>query len=463
MAATPPGRKVDVLGETETPGTSHTPKRTLTVLKLVVLAFASVAGGPFGLEESVSAAGPLYTVIGLCTVPWFWSVPMALMTAELSGMMPENGGHILWVDRAFGSFWSYQNSYWSLFCSIFEGGLYPVIFMDYIETLLDVEFTSRTRLVIGMLVILATCAINVCGMDTVASASVLFTVASLGPFLLMLMLGVPKADFTAAGSVLHRPVNWSNFITILLWNTAGYDLLGACAGEVKDPARTFPIALGYTMLLTVSLDIGVVFVSTGFMRDYESWEDGTFMEIAGLLGGNLLQAVFTIGAAISMVGFLCTLLCTCSRITYGMALVGTCPRIFATTHTTYGTPWVAMLANAACMALITFLPFTELAEVEMWFYCITTVLKFLALAKLRIVEPQANRPYRIPVSDRFMPFFVIVPCLCCVVSVVFSSTRTHLIGLIGVIIGLSAYQFSLQIKGAAKDVPMIDLNVLADI
>jgi hypothetical protein len=35
-------------------------------------------------------------------------------------------GHILWVDRAFGPFWSYLNGYWSLYFSIFEVGLYKL-------------------------------------------------------------------------------------------------------------------------------------------------------------------------------------------------------------------------------------------------------------------------------------------------------------------------------------------------
>jgi amino acid transporter len=66
------------------------------------------------------------------------SVPNALMTAELACMMPENGGHILWVDRAFGPFWSFINSYATLFSLVFEGGLYPVMFMDYVGQLMGV-------------------------------------------------------------------------------------------------------------------------------------------------------------------------------------------------------------------------------------------------------------------------------------------------------------------------------------
>jgi len=50
-------------------------KRTLNITKLVLIAFASVAGGPYGFEDSIGAAGrvvpapnpPLLTVRSYCT------------------------------------------------------------------------------------------------------------------------------------------------------------------------------------------------------------------------------------------------------------------------------------------------------------------------------------------------------------------------------------------------------------
>lgn len=55
------------------------------------------AGGPFGIEEAVGAAGPLPVFISLFVLGFFWALPQALMTAELSTIYPENGGYIVWV------------------------------------------------------------------------------------------------------------------------------------------------------------------------------------------------------------------------------------------------------------------------------------------------------------------------------------------------------------------------------
>jgi hypothetical protein len=45
-----------------------------------------------------SSPGPLVSIIGLLAVPFIWSIPQAIMSAELSLMMSENGGNIVWSD-----------------------------------------------------------------------------------------------------------------------------------------------------------------------------------------------------------------------------------------------------------------------------------------------------------------------------------------------------------------------------
>jgi len=44
----------------------------------------------------VGTAGPAITLIGLLLLPIVYALPQALMTAELSSMMDENGGYVLW-------------------------------------------------------------------------------------------------------------------------------------------------------------------------------------------------------------------------------------------------------------------------------------------------------------------------------------------------------------------------------
>lgn len=89
--------------------------RTLGVLSVLSLIFFNVSGGPLGSEGIISAVGPICGLASLVAFVLFFSVPQALMTAELSTALPDNGGYSLWVKAAFGDFWAVQESYWSWF------------------------------------------------------------------------------------------------------------------------------------------------------------------------------------------------------------------------------------------------------------------------------------------------------------------------------------------------------------
>lgn len=60
------------------------------------------------LQDAVSAGGPLLAILGFMILPLVWSVPEALITAELATTFPENSGYVAWVTAAFGPFWGFQ-------------------------------------------------------------------------------------------------------------------------------------------------------------------------------------------------------------------------------------------------------------------------------------------------------------------------------------------------------------------
>ena len=67
--------------------------------------FSYCTGGPFGLEDMVTTSGPGMTLIYLLIIPFFWSIPVSLVSAELTTAMPVEGGFYRWSRAAFGNFW----------------------------------------------------------------------------------------------------------------------------------------------------------------------------------------------------------------------------------------------------------------------------------------------------------------------------------------------------------------------
>jgi hypothetical protein len=85
------------------PSEHHFSSASLGTLPLTVIIFYTVSGGPFGIEEAVRSAGAFYSILGFALMPFVYSLPESLMTAELGSTYPEASGGVAWVEEAFGS------------------------------------------------------------------------------------------------------------------------------------------------------------------------------------------------------------------------------------------------------------------------------------------------------------------------------------------------------------------------
>src|SRR5712692_8103221 len=111
-------------------------RRPVTLLPLVMAMFCAVSGGPYGLEKLIQSSGPGMALLLLVITPLIWSVPAALMAAELSSALPEEGGYYVWVKKALGPFWAFQAGWWSWTNSFVDVAIYPVLFVGYLSPLL---------------------------------------------------------------------------------------------------------------------------------------------------------------------------------------------------------------------------------------------------------------------------------------------------------------------------------------
>src|ERR1043165_6318636 len=168
-------------------------RRDLHLPALIALTFFCVAGGAYGLEDAVGAGGAAAALGGILILPWLWSFPTALMTAELSAAMPEDGGYVVWVERAFGRFWGLQEGWVSWVCSFADNALYPVMFVDYLSYLRG-DIPPAERWAIGALLVAVTTWLNIRGPRLVGASLLVFTVIVLAPFAAMVVLGAPHVD-----------------------------------------------------------------------------------------------------------------------------------------------------------------------------------------------------------------------------------------------------------------------------
>ena len=120
------------------------PKPTgLRLLPLVAATYFMVSGGPYGLEDIIGKAGYGRALLLLAIVPLLWSLPTALMVGELASAIPDEGGFYVWVRRALGRFWGFQEAWLSLAASVFDMAIYPTTFSLYLSHRVFPELTAR--------------------------------------------------------------------------------------------------------------------------------------------------------------------------------------------------------------------------------------------------------------------------------------------------------------------------------
>lgn len=430
-------------------------RRELNFSSLVALTFFCVAGGAYGLEDAVGAAGPLIVLLGILILPWLWSFPTALMTAELSTAMPEDGGYVVWVNRAFGKFWGFQEGWLSWLCSFADNALYPVMFVDYLAYLSG-DMGPVERWLIGVALVGMTTWLNVCGIRLVGFASALFTLAVLAPFIVMVIAGAPQVQ-PANWLARTGTIDWALLLSILLWNTSGWDNAGCCAAEVREPARVYPCAMIATVLLVTLVYLLPLAVGAGVATDWTQWKEGYLPKIAMQIGGPSLGGWLTFAALISAAGMLNALLCTSARVPYAMAARGMLPRALCRLHPQYATPWVAILVNSIGISLLIPFSFQDLIQIDMFLYAAALILEFAALVWLRIKAPDLPRPFRVPFGTPGIIALSVAPVALCLASIALSNDATKYVGLGAIATGLLFYRWQVKPSVATEIEPAVTL------
>src|ERR1700680_1748901 len=95
-------------------------KKKLGLIPLVAATFFMVSSGPYGIEGLVQQSGDARAIGILLVIPLIWALPTGLMVGELAAAIPAEGGFYVWVRRALGDFWGFQEAWLSLSASVFE-------------------------------------------------------------------------------------------------------------------------------------------------------------------------------------------------------------------------------------------------------------------------------------------------------------------------------------------------------
>ena len=405
-------------------------------MPLIFIIYYEVSGGPFGMEDTVRAAGPLLALIGFLVFPLVWSVPEALITAEMATMFPENSGYVVWVSSALGPYWGFQQGWMKWLSGVIDNALYPVLFLDYLKSDIPSLASGFPRIGAAWGLTIFLTYLNYLGLTIVGWVAIVIGVFTLLPFVAMGFIAIPHLKPSRWLVVDLKNVEWSLYLNTLFWNLHYWDSVSTIVGEVDNPKKTLPKSLFYAMILIVLSYFFPLLIGTGAVPLNRSlWTDGYFSDVAKIIGGAWLSYWLQAGAAMSNMGMFIAEMSSDSFQLLGMAERGMLPQCFSM-RSRHGTPIIGILFSASGVILLSWLRFDEIIAVENFLYCLGVILEFIAFILLRIRRPNASRPYKIPGGTVGAILLCIPPTITIGFQLGLSSVKIAGISFIAVFVGL---------------------------
>ena len=434
-----------------TTSTSSTTKastlRKASLFYLVFVMFSYTTGGPFGLEDMVTTSGPGITLLYLLIIPFFWCIPVSLVSAELTTVMPVEGGFYRWTRTAFGDFWGFLAGWWNWSASFLLGGAYAVLFTDYLVYYFP-QMTWWQHYLISVALIAVLTWVNVRGIQMVGQVATALEIFIFIPVMTMIVIGLAHWHHNPFSPFIppHQPTFkiFGVGLALGLWLYSGYEQLSTVAEEVENPQRAYPRALA----LVVPLSIAAYFLPTlaglASAGNWQQWHTGFFSEAAAIIGGSLrgrpwLGTWMTLAAMVGNVALLNSTVLTTTRMPFAMAEDGYLPEVLTRKHPRYGTPWLAIIVSAVIYALLAWRSLGEIISVYIWLRSATTVLTVLSAWKLRRTQPDLKRPFVIPGGRTGLFYVVAAPVLMAMVALLGSDRFAAIGGAVGIIAGPGIY------------------------
>jgi APA family basic amino acid/polyamine antiporter len=341
--------------------------------------------------------------------------------AEATTMYPEAGGSASFARHAFDEFWSFFAGWGQMLTYIITIAISAFFVPHYLGVFWEPLGESPADIFAGIVVVVVLGAVNIVGVKESAGVNIGFAVAD---FLTQVGLVVIGAVLVLDPGLLVEQVDFGTTptfgdfliaIPVAMVAYTGIETVSNMAEEARDYGTTIPRGIGlvvmavaviYAFLPAIALSaMPVVDGETALAR---SKEDGGYADdpILGVVANMDLGALqgpaeVYVGILAATILFIATNagLIGVSRLTYSMGQHRQVPQLLRALHPKFRTPYIAIIVfgAVACLAIV-----PGQADFLGVIYAFGAMLSFtmahLAVIKLRVTRPDAERPWLSPGS-----------------------------------------------------------------
>jgi amino acid transporter len=274
---------------------------------------------------------------------------IALCFAEVGSRFDRTGGPQLYASQALGSTAGFTVG-WLLWISrIGSCAAVSNLAVDYGKVLWPQLAHTGIRALAITLLVLGYTWINIRGIRQTAAVNTTFTVLKIVPLVAFVAIGLFFVDPQALRlEALPATPDLSTALLLAAYAFVGFDGTTVLAGEVRDPRRSVPFAILFSVGCVIVLYTLIQLVCVGTLPNLAASER-PLADVALLLVGPVGAIVIAVVAVISCAGVFGASMTPGTRLLFSMGDDRQLPHPLAYVHSRFRTPVIAILVTAAAI------------------------------------------------------------------------------------------------------------------
>ena len=351
---------------------------------------------PNSVAQNLSSAAMILAVWIVTGVLSFFG---ALAYAELGAMIPSTGGQYVFLRDSYGPLWGFLCG-WSFILAIYSGANATLAvgfatYLSYFVHLTPLLFKLAAVALIAVLTL-----VNYRGVELGAATQRFFTLLSISGLVAIVGSALVSRQSTAIEwSLPASGFPWSRFgvaMIACLWAYEGWSSVSFVAGEIKEPQRNLPLALGLGVAIIVAL---YVLANVAYLKILPISTIASTERVAATMAertiGPLGASLVALTVLLSTAGCTNAGAMTGPRIYFAQARDGLFFRKIGDVHPRFQTPSISILVQGIVTAVLAVSGsyeklFSYVTFVAWVFYGLTVT----GVLVLRRKYPDLPRPYK---------------------------------------------------------------------
>jgi basic amino acid/polyamine antiporter, APA family len=444
-------------------------RRTVGVPGLFATAYGNVGSSIYYALGLVAAHA-----LGLTPVVFIFAGGLFALTAktyaEGASMFPEAGGSSSFARHAFNEVASFFAGWALTLDYIITIAISAFFVPHYLGAFWPALNHNPGDIIGGVVVIAGLTALNIRGLRESASLNIGLALLDLVTQVLLVLLGAflvfnPQIliDQIHLGvAPTYRELIFALSISMVAYT--GIETVSNMAEEARDPNRDVPRTVNYVLVAVLGIFAGISIISiialpvTQDAAGHYStllgtkYQNDPVLGIVSALGlpagvttalryyvGVLAATILVIATNAGMIGI--------SRLSWSLAKHRQLPKIFASVHPKYGTPWFTLIVFSVLAALLLIPGQTDfLGNLYSFGAMLSFTTAHAAVVALRYRQPDIERPYRAPWNVRFrgreLPLSAVlggVGTFVAWLSVVALHVEARTVGIAWMVLGMAGY------------------------